>query len=419
MILEKLFARATKAGSPSGSEAWFGLRSRQAGESVTADSALTYAAYYAGIRIIAETLAMLPWQCYNKTRAGRERGAPQIEYMLNRRANPEMSAISVREVLIAHAIGWGNGYAEIERDRANRPIALWPLPPDRIRIERIGGRLSYRYKGEQGDETPLDPADVFHLHGLGFDGLSGYSLIALAARTIGGGMAAENYANAFFGNAVVASGAITVPAGVQVTQESRDLLKKELQEKGSGRRAFAPLFLPGGIEWKPMSLPAQDAQLIEQRKFSITEMARWFRIPPHKLMDLDRSTNNNIEHQGREFVDDALMPWAVRLEQEADYKLFGATNTISYTKHNFRALLRGDAASRASHYRELRNLGSISANEIREWEDLDPIGADGDKYVMQMNMTTLEKIGEDPAPPKPAPNPAPADPPPQPDGNPQ
>jgi HK97 family phage portal protein len=399
MFLRRLLNRATKSERPGSSRSFY-VPQKQAGVNVTHDTALTFSGYYAGIRTIAESIAMLPWQVYRKTpESGRERQPnSMVEYLLNRRPNPEMTAFSFRETLIAHAIGWGNGYAEIERDMARRPTGLWPLPPDRVEVMRDSetGQLFYRVRSERGGTVDLDPFDVLHLHGLGWDGLTGYSLVSLAARTIGGGMAAEDYANAFFGNAVVASGSITVPVGVTVTEDSRKLLKDELSEKATGKRAFSPLFLPSGIEWKAMSLPAQDAQLIEQRKFSVTEMARWLRIPPHKLMDLDRSTNNNIEHQGKEFVYDALMPWAVRLEQEIDYKLFGMNNNVNYTKFNFRALLRGDAQSRGQYYRELRNLGVINANEIREWEDMDPIGEEGDKYVMQVNMTTLERIGEEP-----------------------
>jgi len=320
-----------------------------------------------------------------------------VDRLIHRRPNPEMSAFAFRETMMTWALTWGNGYAEIERDSANRPVALWPISPDRVEVKRDDNdRPVYEISNGRGDKTYLPADKMFHLHGLGFDGSVGYSVINLARRSIGLGMAAEQFGASFFQNGTVTNLKIEHPAalGEQAFKNLKDSLQSWLR---GPKNSFHPLIVEEGMKVTPLSMPMEDAQFLETRQFQTEEIARWFGLPPHKLQSLDKATFSNIEQQSIEVVTDALLPWAVRLEQEADYKLFSQRGNF-YTKLNLNSLLRGDTAARATFYREMWNLGVFSVNEIRELEDMNPV-ANGDKRFVQLNMTTLDKAGEEPVTP--------------------
>ena len=374
---------------------------RQAGMHVDHDTALKLSTVFACTRVIAETVAQLPWRVYRENaNGGRDRVVSSpLENVLQRRPNPEMGAFTFRETLLAWALTWGNGYAEIVRDQAGRVAELWPIAPDRVCLKRASdGVLYYEVSNQSGAKTLLDPADVFHLHGLGFDGVEGYSVISMAARSIGLGLAADEFGASFFGNSTVVSGILKHPA--TLSEEAVSRLKESWKEQRQGpSRAHSPIVLEEGMTWEQLGIPPDDAQFLETRRFQVQDICRWFRVPPHKVADLERATFSNIEHQSIEFVVDTIMPWCLRLEQEADRKLFGRTTPQRmYTKLNANALLRGDAKSRSDFYSTMWNLGVLSVNEIRELEDLNPIGEDGDKRFVQLNMTTLERAGEEPEP---------------------
>jgi len=395
-----------------------------AGMNVSHDTALKFNAVFSAIRAVSEIIACLPWQVYRRQELNVRERSPNnyVETVLNRRPNPEMSAYSFKETLIAWAMSWGNGYAEIVRDNANRPIELWPISPDRVNPKRDPDtrELIYEINNNRGAKTYLGVNNVFHLKGLGFDGISGYSVISYAAKTIGKGLATDEYEAAFFQNGTALSGVLTHPN--TLSQEAYDRLKKEVREKKSGpQNAGDNMILEEGMKWEEMGMSSRDAQLIQSKQVTVLDVCRWFRIPPHKLYELGRMTFNNIEESNLDWVTDTLWPWVTRLEHEADWKLFGI-NARLYTKLQLNALMRGKMLDRAEFYTKMRDLGVYSINEIREKEDMNPIGSDGDKRFVQMNMTTIEKAGEDkpaPAPPPPPDNPNqdPNAPPPEPDQN--
>jgi len=372
------------------------LPAKQAGIRVDHDNALTLSAVFRAVRAIAEPLALLQWGVYRDAANGKIAVNDDIKYLLHRRPNPEMSAFTFRETLIAWALTWGNGYAEIEFDLGLRPVALWPISPDRVEVRRENGLIVYDISNGKGKTDTLPASKIFHLHGLGFDGLTGYSVISLAARSIGLGMAAEEFGAAFFGNGAVMSGSLTHPG--KLSDDAFNRLQTDFNNKySSAKNAHKPIILEEGMKWESIGLPPGDAQFLETRKFNITDIARWYGVPPHKLYELDRATFGNIEHQSIEFVIDTIMPWAVRLEQEADAKVLRG-NRGRYTKINLNALMRGDNQSRVAFYQGMRNMGVFSANDICALEDMNTIGPDGDKRIVQVNMTTLEHIGTDKAP---------------------
>jgi HK97 family phage portal protein len=271
--------------------------------------------------------------------------------------------------------------------------------PDRVTVEREeDGQIVYEHRGET-ETTELAAANVLHIHGLGFDGLVGYSPIRQAARSIGTGMAQDTFGQSFYANGAPISMLIELPGSM--TKEQIEDAEKYHNDKHSGPdKAFRVKVAPKDTKVHQMSMPLVDAQFMASREFGVTEICRWYGVPPHKVADLTRSTNNNIEHQGIEFVQDAIVPWAVRLEQEANIKLFGArAQGRVYTKLMINGLQRGDSKARAEWYRTMTQIGAMSINEVRELEELNSI-PDGDKHLVQLNQTTLERLVEEPPEPK-------------------
>lgn len=382
----------------------------QAGVLVTEDTAMTLAEWWACVSVISRTVASLPWGVFERTPQGRRPVDNQVAWLLNNQPNAEMTAFSFREALVAHVLNWGNGYAEIQRDLSGRATALWLMTPDRVEPERDeAGNIVYRVSAEDATERTLTADSVFHLHGLGFDGLCGYSPVRMASRSIGVGIAQDVFAQSFYANGTVMGSLIEMPASMNPQQIADAEAYYNKSHRGP-EKAFKVKVSPAGTKVHPMGMPMTDAQFVESRQMSITMAARWLGVPPHKIADLTRSTNNNIEHQGIEFVTDAIVPWALRLEQEANVKLFGqrAQGRV-YTKLLVNALMRGDAKSRAEFYRTMTQIGAMSINEVRELEDMNSIGDAGDQHLVQLNQTTLEHLVENPGGPASVQTPAPAD----------
>jgi len=387
-----------------GSRGPMSLPQRSAGVRVNEDTALTLASVFACVRVIAEDGGKLPWNVYRRRAGGgRDRldDAP-ADWLLDVQANPETPAYHWRETILAHALTWGNGYSEIERDYVGRPVWLWQLTPDRVMPDRTAsGRLVYDVHNPRSPNTVLDAEDVFHLRGLGFDGLVGYPVVRLFARAIGVGIALEEQAASFSANDSTPGGILESPQ--RLNEEARRNLRESFERVhgGPGRKRRLAV-LEGGITWHQTGLPPEDAQFLQQRQFTPTEMARVFRVPPHKIGDLTRSTYSNIEQQSIEYVTDTLLPWVVRMEQEANIKMFGRNSRGNvFTKMDLKALLRGDTTAQTNHIHQMLGDGVFDVNEAREYLDLNPIGKDGDKRFVPVNMQLLEKAGEEPpAPPK-------------------
>lgn len=379
----------------------------QAGIFVDPDSAMQSAVVWACVRVIAETIAALPWHVYRQIGETRERVRNDIEWLLHMQPNPEVNAFTFREVQIAHALLRGNAYAEIERNGRGDPAWLWPLHPDRVQPLRLpSGDLVYRVRQTTRESIDLPARDVLHFKGLGFDGISGYSVIRLAAQSIGLGLAMEQFGASFFGNGAAASGVLEHPG--RLSPDAHSNLRTSLEKGFRGVRALRPMILEEGMKWHQMSIAPEEAQFLESRRFQTAEICRWFRVPPHMVQDLERATFSNIEHQGIEFVQHTIVPWARRLEMECDIKLFGAINRGTvYTRLDINGLMRGDIKSRYDAYAVGRQWGWLSANDIRTLEDLNPVDG-GDEYLAPMNMVPadmLRELADKPEPPPSAPPP--------------
>lgn len=379
--------------------------SMEGGVRVDEQSSLGLAAVFACIRSISEDLGKMPCHVHNEDKS--VASEQPADWILYREPNPEMTAFTFRETIVSHALGWGNGYAEVVRDRAGRIAEKWLMSPDRVNPDRTrSGRLFYDvWNGSGQPNTALEPADVFHLHGLGYDGLKGYSVIGMHRKSIGLGLSMQETGTSLFGNASIPSGILKYKT--PVAPEVKKLTRDEWNSVYSGPRNRGRIaVMDHDLEFQSITMPLADAQFIESNHLNIETVCRIFRVPPHKVQHLLRSTFSNIEEQNIEYVQDTLMPWAARFEQESDRKLLGRNQRGRlYTKINLTSLLRGDSTKRSAYDWQMYQMGVYSANDIRELEDMPSIGSDGDKRFVPANMVLLEKAGEEPPAP-PAPEPA-------------
>lgn len=380
-----------------------------AGVHVSADDALKNAVVWACVTYLARTVGQLPWRVMRETPRGGERvPLHPVDYLLHKRPNPEMTSLAFREVMVGWAARRGNAVAEIQRDARSVPVALWPIHPSRLDFKRDPdtGELLYEVNNGAAAPTILRASDVLHVRGYG-EGAVGLDVMSYAAETIGWAQATELFGASFFGNSARASGFLTSAA--KLTPDGKKSLDREIKNKiGGPSKAHGVVILDAGMEWKQVSETPENAQFLQTMQHQVDAICRWFGVPPHKVMHLLRGTFSNIEHQSIEVVVDSITPWALRFEQETDHKLFGQNRQGFYTKMDLKGLLRGDFKSRQEGLQIMRRNGIVSANEWRRLEDMNEIGADGDKRIVEGNMTTLERVGQ--AAPNPAPAPAAADP---------
>jgi HK97 family phage portal protein len=366
----------------------FGGRGSSAGVSVTEDSSLTFSAVWNAVGLISGDIAKVPLPLYRKLpNGGKEQFRDHYLYdLVHDEPNPEMSSFQFRRALQAHVLVWGNGYAEIERDGAGRPVALWPVMPWDVSPFREGG-LKYRIRQSNGRDLIFDRRDMLHLSGLGGDGICGYQPIQKAMEAIGLGMATERFGATFFGNGATFGGAIEYPQGAAVSPQARKDAREALERRHQGvDRAHRLLALYDGGVYKQLGVAPDQAQFIETRRFQIEEIARVFNIPVHKLKELARSTNNNIEHQGIEYATDTLQPWFRMWEGELKLKLIPRLERrIQFFEHITEALTRGDSAAQGDLVSKQFSVGAASPNDIRRIFNLNP-HKDGDEIYVPSNM---------------------------------
>jgi HK97 family phage portal protein len=371
------------------------------GIQLTEAQAMELSGVWACVHIIAVSIGACRINIAERTRAGKMiRQSDEISWLLNTRPNPDMTAIGFREAMLFLAVPFGNSYAEIQRDRSGQPVGLWPIATDCVRPLRDPEtwEMFYEVTEPNGAKFRLEQRDVFHMRGPGINGLLGDNVVARAAKSLAVVAAQERYAASYFGNGANPGGVLEYPG--QLTPERHAMLADDFKKQRSGpENAHRPLILEEGMKWNATALHPQESQLIEERQFSIEEIARWFNVPLHKIQHLVHATFSNIEHQSIEFVRDCLTPWCRRFEQEADYKLFPPGRYMRFTTEiDTTPLKEGDAKSRADAYAILRQNGIMSANEIREKEGLNNIGEEGDVLLVQSNMATVENIINAPPP---------------------
>ena len=403
-IFSGLFkSRDKPQNSTVGSSYTFFMGGSTSGKAVNERSAMQMTAVYSCVRILAEAVAGLPLHLYKYTQEGGKEKATEhpLYLLLHDEPNPEMSSFVFRETLMTHLLLWGNAYAQIIRNGKNEVVALYPLMPNKMSVDRDErGQLYYTYQRSneeaptmKGSSVILKPSEVLHIPGLGFDGLVGYSPIAMAKNAIGMAIACEEYGAKFFANGAQPGGVLEHPGTIKDPQRVRESWQSTFGGSGNANKIAV---LEEGMKYTPIAISPEQAQFLETRKFQINEIARIFRVPPHMVGDLEKSSFSNIEQQSLEFVKYTLDPWVIRWEQSIMRSLLTPDEKKTYyVKFNLEGLLRGDYQSRMNGYAIGRQNGWMSANDIRELENLDRIPAEegGDLYLINGNMLPMRNAG--------------------------
>lgn len=351
-------------------------------------------AVYACVRILAETIASLPLHTYRYSNNGKEKARDHpIYHLLSDVPNPEMTSFVFRETLMGHLLLWGNSYSQIIRDGRGKVIALYPLMPDKVTVNRSEkGEIYYAYN-KNGQDYVLSKEEVLHIPGLGFDGLIGYSPIAMAKNAIGMAIATEEYGAKFFSNGANPGGVLEHPGIVKDPQRIRESWNAVYQGTSNAHRVAV---LEEGMKFQPIGIPPDQAQFLETRKYQTEEICRIFRIPPHLVGDLERATFSNIEHQSISFVVHTIRPWLVRIEQSINKSLFTEAEKEEYfVSFVVEGLLRGDYASRMQGYSVGIQNGFMSPNDVRSLENMNliPDEEGGNTYMVNGNMLKLQDVG--------------------------
>lgn len=407
MILKTLLgihsARDKPQDSYSGSALSFLFGRTTSGKSVNERTAMQTTAVYSCVRILAEAVASLPLHIYRYSDTGKERVPEHPLYtILHDEPNVDMTSFVFRETMMSHLLVYGNAYSQIVRDGAGRVLGLYPLLPDKVEVDRLeNGELVYYYS-RYSEENPnfrdlgriaLRQQDVLHIPGLGFDGLVGYSPIAMAKNAVGMTLACEEYGASFFANGANPGGVLEHPGVLKDPGKVRESWNSVYRGSGNAHKIAV---LEEGMKYQQIGIPPEEAQFLETRKFQINEIARLYRIPPHMVGDLEKSSFSNIEQQSLEFVKYTLDPWVIRWEQSLQKALLLPEEKKEYfIKLNVDGLLRGDYQSRMNGYATARQNGWMSANDIRELEDLNPIPEEegGNLYLINGNMTKMKDAG--------------------------
>ena len=372
------------------------------GKRVNDRTALQHIIVYACVRVLSEAIAQLPLHVYKYTDNGKERVTKHpLYFLLHNQPNPEMTSFVFRETLMSHLLIYGNAYAQIIRNGKGEVVGLYPLPPDKVKVDRDDrNRLIYIYSRydeanpnikEQGDIV-LKAENVLHIPGLGYDGLVGYSPIAMAKNALGISIACEEYGASFFANGASPSGILEHPGVIKDPEK----IRKAWQHAYGAGNSHKVAVLEEGMKYQPIAIPNNEAQFLETRKFQIEEIARLYRVPLHMIGDLDHATFSNVEHLSLDFVKYTLDPWIVRWEQGLQKDLLSDSEKGLYFIHfNVDGLLRGDYASRMQGYSTGIQNGFLCPNDVRELENMNliPEEQNGWQFLCNGSMQKLQDAG--------------------------
>jgi len=371
------------------------------GENVTFNTAMELTSFYAGLRNISEDIAKLPVNIFKIIERGKKKqNTHPLFKLLNTQVNPYCSSTSFYQTLTHWAIGAGNGYAEIVRNSLGQPVEMWPIHPSRmVPFFKDDMTLHYRVaaqnviQGQRFEFVEISAENIYNLVGLGGDGIVGYSLYQILAQSLGVGLATQNCAASYYGNGTTLSGVLENPNKLSKEAYARMRSSWDKMYTGSAANKNKVAILEEGTKFTPTTSDAANAQLIESRKFTVLEVARAIRIPPHKLGSTEKMTLNNLESQNIEYHTDTLAPWINRFKDETNRKLI--KNPSLFAVHEVNALTLGDSKTRAGVWKTHRNMGTMSINDVRDQENMNAIDEDwADEYHMQMNITTVEAISE-------------------------
>jgi len=389
---------------------WYSLslpRKTNSGANVDEYTSLQYSAVFCAINLIAGTIGTLPLFLYRKTKDGKVKAEKHPLYnILHQKPNEYMTAVGAREAMAGHLISWGNCFAEKTVNFQGQVTELFPIPPNRVRIEIDKGIPTYMVT-VGSKEIPMSRDKILHTPGMGFDGFQGYSVLGIARESIGLGIATEEFGSKFFGSGTHPSAIIKHPA--KLSEGAYKNLKESLATANEGLgNAHKAMILEEGMDLAKVGIPPNDAQFLETRRFQVEDIARWFNLPVHKLKEMTKSSFNNIEAEQISFVTDSIRPWLVRLEQNYNTQLLTESEIRRgyFFEHSVEGLLRGDAEARSNLYKAMFNVGAMSINEIRSHENMNAVEG-GDERFVPMNMVPLsmaKQLAEKQSEPKQIPN---------------
>ncbi len=363
---------------------------------INEQTALTYSAVWGCIAVIVEAIGVMGWHLFKRQDDGGRMREPthNVDRLISTRPNPDMSSQTFRETQHANTLLFGNSYAEIERDNMSRPVALWPLNPGMVKpMRNVDGDIVYEVKQPAGEPRIVLALDMFHLHGLGFDGIQGYSVIRMARQSIRMGKAAETFGASWFENGTRPGGVLQHPGHLSI--EAQDRLRATWNKQYQGAsKAGGVAVIEEGMTWQPMSIPPDDAQFLESRIFQVDELCRWFRVPKFLLQNLEDATLRNVEEMYLQFGRGTLLPWARKWEAEADYKLLSAAERPRlFTKINLDTLQRASLVVRNKSQATGRQWGWLSADDVRRMENMNPLPNNaGQIYLVPVNMVNADTL---------------------------
>src|SRR5919108_765079 len=369
-----------------------GVRERSySDETITPEISLTVSAVLAAFTILSEDLSSLPLILYQRRGRNKFRAYDSMYYrLMHDQPNPEHPSMIFREFIVGHMLGWGNFFAQPIFDKRGDVVELWPLRPDHMTVKRFEGERVYIYRTSEGKERVFLSEEILHIPAFGFDGLIGYSRIALARNAIGLSISTDKFGATFFSNG--ANPGILYKHPGTLSDTAFGHLKDSLEEKTGVDQSHKPVILEEGMSIERLGLPNDDAQFLETRKFQVSEVARIFRVPPHMIGDVDRSTSwgSGIDSQEQGYVNHTLRPWAIRIEQSLNSQvLLARDRAATFYEHLMDALLRGEIATRYTAYVSAINNGFMSRNEARERENMNPRKG-LDVMLQPLNMTTVQ-----------------------------
>lgn len=368
-----------------------GIRKSITGINVTEKTAMRQSAVYACVRIISETIASLPFFVYKRLDRGKEKALDHPLFdILHNKPNEDMTSFTYRETILAHLLLWGNSYSLIIKNRLGEITQLYPLMPDKMKVEIKNNKVIYIYKNKL-----INNEEILHIPGLSFNGILGKSPISYAREAIGLGLALEQFGAEYFSEGTNVGGVVEHPKSL--SPKAYKNLSDSLNEKYKGLgKTHKLMLLEEGMKYAKITIPPEDSQFIESRKFQVVDIARIFRVQPHLLQELSDATYSNIEHQGIDFVVHTIRPWLVRIEQAKNAKLFKEEERKEYfVELVVDGLLRGDITARFQAYDIARRGGWLSADDIRELENMNPLpDGQGQVYLVPLNMIDVKQLGQ-------------------------
>lgn len=368
------------------------------GVNVNEENAVKLISVFACVRLLSESIAMLPFPLYKQLKIGKEKAYNHALYpILHDISNPECTSFQFRQIMMVNALLCGEGYAEIQRNQSGDVAALWPIPSKYVTKGRNSNtkELVYKINNPDGTESVLYPEQIFVLPGMGFDNVNHFKPVILAREAIGLGLATEAFGATFFGNGTIATGIVEYPG--KMSDPAYDRYEKTMTDKYAGlKNSNRLIFLEEGLKFTQLTIPPESAQFLQTRKFQVIEVARFFNVPPHMIMDFEGATFSNIEQKSLEYVTYSLLPWITKWEQSVLKDLLTPNERKKFfAKLTVDALLRGDFKTRMDGYHMMIQDGVWNADEVRELEDQNPQpDGQGQIYLCNGNMIPKNLAGK-------------------------